>query len=365
MPFPEIGGTELQTLRIAQTAKDLGFDNRVYYPAGAAAVAELYESEGFATEAYPQIPPSYRRPRAFLRGSRALAKSFRTHKVDIVHCADILAGLFTGLAGRLSGARVISHVRNPYPEMTLRERSFLLLVERFVFISKEVRQKLAVAESRKRGPIIYGVPGAVLAAPRDRLEARRRFGLTSEGPVVGTAARMAPQKDYATLIRAAGVVKRAVPNVRFLVAADIDGTELHRKYFSDLQPLLAETGTTDVFTFAGFQSDMSWFFGAIDAFALSSHFEGMGSVMLDAIQQGKPIAATSVGGIPEAVLDGKTGLLAPPRSPEIMGEQLIRILTDPRLSQTLTAGASAHLEKTFGSDRFARQLDELYSGLLK
>ena len=364
MPFPEIGGTELQTLQIVKAARGLGFDNRIYCLAGATAVVDLFKSEGFETEIYPPILPSYRRPGAFLRASMALAKSFRTHGVVIVHCADILAGAASGLAGRLARARVISHVRNPYPGIPRRERSFLLPVERFVFISKEVQRELGVAESRKRGPIIYGVPGAVLASPRDPLEARKRFGLTSDGPVVGTGARMAPQKDYATLIRAARVVKRAIPNVQFLVAADIDGSSSNREYFRDLQPLLDETGTRDVFKFAGFQPEMSWFYGAIDAFVLSSHFEGLGSVLLEAIQQRKPIVATSIGGIPEVILDGKTGLLSPLQSPEIMGEQLIRILTDPSLSQRLTAGASTHLENTFGVDRFSRQLDQLYSDLL-
>lgn len=364
LPFPEIGGTELQTLRIAETARELGFSSTVYVPDGARSVTELFEDHGFETEDYAQVPPSYSHPLPFLRATWALAARFRAQGAAVVHCADVLAGIFTATAGRLAGARVLCHVRNPYPAIPMRERPFLWPVDRFAFVSRDVQRQLSVAARRKRGPVIYGVASAVEERPRGRQEACARFGLPVDCLVVGAAARLAPQKDYETLVRAAREVLRAAPGVRFLIAADTAGTEAQRMRFRGLQTLLDETGTRDLFVFAGFQPDMSWFYAAIDALALSSHFEGLGTVLMEAIAHRKPIVATAVGGIPEAILDGKTGLLAPPRSPEIFARQLVRVLREPELARTLTAAAWAHSESLFGRERYVRQIDELYSGLV-
>ena len=160
-------------------------------------------------------------------------------------------------------------------------------------------------------------------------------------------------------------MRQAIPDVRFLVAADTDGHPIHRATFAALQPLLDETGTREIVRFAGFQSEMSWFYAAIDAFVLSSHWEGLGTVLLEAIAYGKAVVATAVDGIPEVIIDEQTGLLAPPKSPETMAAQLIRVLRDAGLRDRMIAGATRHLRETFGPERFARQLDAVYSEVLR
>ena len=365
LPFPGIGGTEIQTLRVAEAARSLGFANVVYYPEYAERIGELFRSNGFPSEPYPQVEPSYRHPTDYLCASRKLAGRLRERRVDIVHCADIRAAHFTGLAARLAGAYLISHVRNPYPDITRREQTFLYPVQLFLYISKSVERSLNMPAFRKRGSLLYDVPGAVLEATRGRAEARAHFGLPLQHPVIGTAARLAAQKDYVTLIQAARLVKQAIPNVRFLVAADTGGHPIHRETFAALQPLLDETGTREAFHFAGFQSEMSWFYAAIDSFVLSSHWEGLGTVLLEAIAYGKPVVATAVDGIPEVIVDEQTGLLAPPKSPEKMAVQLTRVLQDAELSNRLVKQAQRHLEQTFGPERFSAQLDAIYSEVLR
>jgi glycosyltransferase involved in cell wall biosynthesis len=365
LPFPGIGGTEIQTLRVAEAARSLGFANFVYYPEGAEKTGDLFRTEGFESEAYPQAEPSYRHPAEYVRASRKLARRLREHRIDIAHCADIRAAHFAGLAARLAGAHLICHVRNPYPDIARREQTFLYPVQLFLYISKAVERSLNMPTFRKRGKLIYDVPGAVPAGTRSRVEAREYFGLPPDCPVIGTAARLAAQKDYVTLIKAAKLVKQVVPNVRFLVAADTDGHPVHRETYAALQPLLDETGTRDAFHFAGFQSEMSWFYAAIDAFVLSSHWEGLGTVLLEAIAYGKTAVATAVDGIPEVIIDEETGLLAPPKSPGKMAAQLIRVLRDRELRERMIANAQRHLRETFGPERFSAQLDAIYSEVLR
>src|SRR5579859_6658263 len=130
LPWDSIGGTELQTRQLAQAAKHLGYSSVIYVPAGSEKVRALFRDAEFEVFDYEQVQPSYSKPSRFLRASRALAASLRKNNVQVVHCAEILAAHFTGVAGRLAGAKVISHVRNHYPYFSLRDQSLLLMLER-------------------------------------------------------------------------------------------------------------------------------------------------------------------------------------------------------------------------------------------
>src|SRR5579875_2234346 len=117
LPWVNIGGTELQTLRLAQAARELGYSNFIYAPTGALKVRALFANERFEVFDYDQVQPSYTKPAAFWKNSRRIASSFRQREIQIVHCSDILAAHFAGFAGRMAGARVITHVRNHYPSI--------------------------------------------------------------------------------------------------------------------------------------------------------------------------------------------------------------------------------------------------------
>ena len=356
-----MGGTEIQTLRIAEAARDLGFSNTVYYPEGAGPVAELFETRGIETEPYRQVQPSYSHPAPYWQASTAIARSFKSRNIGLVHCSDILGAHYAGWGARMARAKLISHVRNSHTALSRRDQTFLYLVQQFVFVSRGVQQALSMPERKKKGQVLYDVPGEHGEIAMNSLEARRKFGLRERGPVVGMAARLAPQKDFPTLIRAAKIVRQAIPDVQFLIAGEIDGCEVSRKYYSELQPLLDETGTRDIFHFAGFQKEMTQFYAAIDCFALSTNWEGLATVILEAMQYNKPVVATAVDGNPEIVLDEQTGLLAPPKSPQLLALQLIRMLTDRNMAQQMVANASRHLETNFGRPRFEKQVEEMYS----
>lgn len=365
LPWVNIGGTELQTLRLAQAARQLEYSNFIYVPEGAQKIRALFAAEGFEVLEYNQVQPSYTKPAHFWKNSRRIAASFGEQKIQIVHCSDILAAHFTGLAGRLAGARVISHVRNHYPSIGRREQGFLLPVELFVFVSKNTRANFGIERGRKRSQILYDVPGVVYKPVADRAAARAAFGLPPNGFVFGMAARVSPQKDFPTLIQAARIVAEKLPDCSFLIAGDHQLEAPHRAHYESLLPLLDETGMRNRFFFAGFQSEMAPFYGAIDAFVLSSNWEGLPTVVLEAVLYGRPVITTEVGGIAEAIQDGVNGFLAPPKSPEVLARRLLEIATNPALAQRMTESAQRTLAETFGPERFLKQVDALYSGLLR
>jgi glycosyltransferase involved in cell wall biosynthesis len=157
--------------------------------------------------------------------------------------------------------------------------------------------------------------------------------------VIGVAARVAPQKDFETLIRAAAIVQRRRSDVRLLIVGDHQRELQHRAHFASLKPLLRETRTEDYFHFAGFQEEMRTFFSAIDTFALSTHAEGIPLVILEAMAHRRPIVATAVGGIPEAIVNGRSALLVAPGDPQALATALIRLAEDPREAARLADAA--------------------------
>jgi glycosyltransferase involved in cell wall biosynthesis len=365
LPWANIGGTELQTLRLAQAARELGYSNFIYVPVGASKVRALFRDEHFDVFDYDQVQPSYTKPTPFWKNSRRLASSFRDHNVQIVHCSDILAAHFAGFAGRMAAARVITHVRNHYPSIGRRDKSLLLPVELFVFVSRNTCENFGIERGRRRSRILYDVPGVVYKPIEDRAAARASFSLPADAHVFGMAARVSPQKDFPTLINAARLVAEQLPAACFLIAGDHQLEAPHRAHYESLLPLLDQTGMRKRFFFAGFQPEMSPFYAAIDTFVLSSNWEGLPTVVLEAIMYSRPVVSTDVGGIAEAIQDGVNGFLVPPKSPELLAQRLIQIATDPSLANRMIENAQRTLTNTFGQERFLEQVDALYSTLLR
>ena len=121
----------------------------------------MLHSHGLVTCCYRQVEPSYHRPWAYLKAARRLANDLRRHHVRIVHCADILAAHYTALAGFLAGAYVVCHVRCEHSSISARDRTFLMPVKKFVFVSQDTWNKFGMKVERSRGRILYdGFSGA-------------------------------------------------------------------------------------------------------------------------------------------------------------------------------------------------------------
>lgn len=359
LPFASIGGTELATLRLAEALAQSGFESILFCPEGADQLQRLYQDHCFNTSTYEQVQPSYSHPLPYLRAAKHLAHQMRRHNVAIAHCSDVLAAHFTATAGRLAGAYVLSHVRCQHSDISRRDQTFLYPVQRFVFVSKNTWKTFGIEVPSSRGEVLYdGVPLESLRVSRE--EARAGYGLPQNVPVFGMASRIHPGKDFETLIRAAKVVADSGLDCRFLIAGDNKGNTVHREHCAKLKALLEETGTSSRFVFAGFQTDMERFFAAIDHFVLSTHAEGLPLVLLEAMSHGKPVIATDVGGIPEIVSHGQSGLLVEERSVEQLAKALSTLLINEALARTLSAGGRKNVLENFSEQKFHDKAINLY-----
>jgi L-malate glycosyltransferase len=290
----------------------------------------------------------------------------------IIHAHSAHACGTAALAG-LAGAPVVMHRRVDFPVTGTSARVKYGLAGKVVAVSRAIASILRAAglpESR-----LAVVPDAVPAddeeaawsgapalrppTPEQRKASRealrQEFGFTPDMPLVGNMAALVPHKDHDTLLAAAVIVLLKRPDARFLVCGS--GPEEER-----LRDAALAMGLARKLVFAGQREDGAELMRGFDVYCQSSWGEGMGSVLIEALACGVPIAATTAGGIPEVVEDGVSGLLVPPRDPEALAAALLRLLEDEPLRRRLAAAGRERLPR-FGLKAAAAAMEEVYAAV--
>jgi L-malate glycosyltransferase len=177
-------------------------------------------------------------------------------------------------------------------------------------------------------------------------------GVAPNRPLVVQVAQLVGHKDPVNFVRAIAYANRVSPNLQALLVGD---GPLRAEVTDEIQRLRL----ADVIRLTGYRDDADSLLAAASVACLSSREEGMGSVLLDAMAFGRPIAATRAGGIPEIVVDGESGLLAERENPEALGEAVARLATDRALANRLAAGGRSRVEE-FSVERMTDRTIEVY-----
>ena len=175
--------------------------------------------------------------------------------------------------------------------------------------------------------------------------------------LVGNIAALGPDKDHATLLRAARLVADRRADVAFVVIGDGELRE-------DLLQLRSELKLDSTVHFTGFVPQAQELLPAFDVFAMSSCMEGLGSIVLDAGLAGVPVAATAGGGLPEIVVHEQTGLLVPVGDAEKLAAAILRLLDDSALAIKLVAAAQNKIRTEFSLARMAQSYAEIYREII-
>lgn len=191
----------------------------------------------------------------------------------------------------------------------------------------------------------------VAAAPPT--STREAFWLPHNAPVVGAVGALVDHKGHRTLVRAAAQVVRDVPDVRFVILGE---GELRPELTREVRELSLERHVL----LPGFRPDVLSLLKTFDLFVMPSITEGLGTSLLDAMACERPIVASRVGGIPEVVVDGETGLLAEPRDVDALAEAIVRLLEDRALAARLAAAGRARVQQHFTVDRMVEETLDVY-----
>ncbi|MGQ9512036.1 MAG: glycosyltransferase family 4 protein [Thermodesulfitimonas sp.] len=300
-----------------------------------------------------------------LRAAVQLSSLLRQRRIAILHAHGAKAGLVGRLAGVLAGTPVrILTVHNSifYAEWPGYKKRLFALAEgllargtnRIITVSQALRREY-IAQERLRPEqvvtIYNGVDPEEFRISESRAVLRTRLGLPVDTPVVGTVARLAPQKGVRYLIEAAGLLPPGRQPFFVIVGDGPLRGELER---------LAAASAGGRFFFTGMREDLPALLNAFDLFVLPSVSEGFGLAALEAMAAALPVVATTVGGIPEVVVDGETGILVPPRDAAALAAAIGRLLGDPELAAKMGQAGRERVRKLFTVERMARAVMALY-----
>lgn len=296
----------------------------------------------------------------------SLIRHIRRGRYNLVHTHLLKADVWGALAARLAGVPVISSKHNA--EKILQNQAvgalhglISLLNHRIIALSSGVAEYMTQT-GRITGPRMVVIHYGLDPEPPAESEAsgvRRELAISSDTPLALCLARLDPQKDHATLLRAWSRVVAAHPEARLLLAG---GTQLGGEAYVDrLHALVHSLDLDDRVYFLGVRRDVPDLLAAADLLVMSSRWEGLGLVFLEAMNAARPIVATAVGGVPEVVRDGDTGLLVEPDDPEALSAAILRLIDDPALAHRLGQNGRVRLERDFTATAMVRNTLGLYA----
>lgn len=298
---------------------------------------------------------------------RHLVRLLRSRSVDVVHTHSAKAGALGRIAARRAGARVVVHTLHGFPFHEFQGRvphAAYVGIERGLSRLTDVHLAVGTGvavEALRRGLArpdrLYTIgpavePPSVALTPDSRARARRILGLGEDELVVGTVGRLDPQKAPEVMLRAL----RSMRQPAVLVWAG-DG-ELRAATRRQVDRL----GLTGRVHLLGNRDDVPEILPAFDVFAMSSRYEGLPCVIVEAQQCGIPVVATAVNAVPDVVVPGETGLLVPPERPRLLAEALDHALTHPDVAKGWALAAREHLGSRYDLETLGRTLDAVYRG---
>ena len=287
-----------------------------------------------------------------------IRRLLRVSGARVLHAHNQAPAFYGGLAARLSGLPLVQTRHGASFNLDRSRRWVNALAAHLSRITVCVgADSLAVARRHDRLPesrlrLIYnGVDTEIHAPdPAARAATRAALGLDDAERVVISVGRLSPEKDYATLLRALA----ALPAFwRLLLVGD--GVEMER-----LTTLRDKLGLGQRALLLGRRRDIPALLNAADVFALSSLSEGISLALLEAMAVGLPAVATEVGGNPEVVLPGATGLLPPPGLPHELALALLEVLDDPLRAATWGRAGRQRVLERFSLEGMARAYADLY-----
>jgi L-malate glycosyltransferase len=302
------------------------------------------------------VPPRGRRLAVFLTIRRLL----RSHRVDVVHANEphALTSAWLARAHRFVPLVVSRRVELPLSPDSLslaRYRAAGRVVAVSDFVEKSMVGSGLPADRME--VIFVGVEIPAVVSPAERDLARKRFMVPQESVCLGNVAAFVPEKGHALLLHAFAQLRAQFSQCVLLLAGE--GREK-----AGLQALVRQLRLEDVVKFPGFVSDVESVYAATDLFVFPSHQEPLACAMLSAMAYGLPVVAFDRGGNPEAIEDGKNGLLVKELDSAPLAAAIARLVAYPNEATRLGHAARETVIARFSEDRMTEATLRLYEQLM-
>jgi len=299
-----------------------------------------------------------------------LANDVRRAGTGIVHAYSFYGNVFAIPPAWLAAAPVvIASIRDCGVYLTPSQRIVQRHVCRLadcVLVNAEAVRSWLISQRYDPAKVIVirnGVDLERFSQAPDAGRIRRELRIPVSAPLVAVASRLHRLKGIEQFLEAAAVVGRRFPDVWFLVIGETSPGD--RSYLDTLTALAGRLGLRDRVVFAGLRNDVPELLACAAVSVMPSLNEALSNVLLESMAAGVPVVATRVGGTPEAVQDGITGLLVPPGDVGALARSIDRLLSDREFSERLGRAGRQHVRRHFSLDAMVRATERLYHTLLE
>jgi glycosyltransferase involved in cell wall biosynthesis len=296
---------------------------------------------------------------------RRLGAAFRKVRSDVVHTHQVGSLIYAGPAAMATGCPVVHTEHGKHyggePRKIILGRLAGLFASRFLSVSDDIAsevEKCHLVPRRKIGVVSNGIDTARFGPRTDREVTRSDLGIPPDSFVIGTVGRLNEVKRQDRLVRAFARISPGNPAAHLLLVGDGPLKE-------DLRRLAVELHVEPRVHFAGYQTEPERFLGVMDVFALTSRSEGMPLAILESWAGGVPVVASRVGGVPEMIEDGVTGLLFEPDDEDTLVSAISRLIVDSQFGSEIAAAGLLKVREKYDVRTMAANYERHYREVLK
>lgn len=372
-----IGGAERYLVETATRLNTDRFIPQIYCLFGDGPLKSQAERQGVPVQSFHIKKAEYAldylpfwRVRAFF----ALYRYLWRERPDIVHCYMYKPSIYGGIAAKLAGVPFLitqrtslGYFKEGHPWYQRVQNLINRFTDRVITDSEAVKKNVVQQEQINPDHIVvihsgvdirqFHYQGNQAEAISRRAAFKLQLGIPEKSLVIGMVANIRRLKGYAEFILAASEIQREYPDARFLCIGKDLGFQ------AELQTQIHQLGLDRSVIFTGEVQNVARVLDIFDILVVASHTEGSSIAAREGMAAGKAVVATSVGGIPEAVVHEQTGLLVPPQNSDALAQAILCLLHDPVYANRLGQNGRARIETLFSIESTVANIERLYESL--
>jgi glycosyltransferase involved in cell wall biosynthesis len=303
---------------------------------------------------------------------KQLSNHFKQYQIDILHThkyKDNILGAISSIWGGIRyRVRTVHGFQEPFSGVKAVKMKIYRLadhcvirwwVDRILAVSFDLREELGKHFSPEKITCIHNaVDVEQVQVTKPPYELREELKLNDEDFLIGAVGRLTPIKGFEVFLKAARIIKHQRPNVKFIITGD-------GPLAGSLQAIACEYGLGEDVLFLGHRNEIQGILALMDLFVLPSLSEGIPMALLEALALARPVVATRVGGIPEVIEHGISGLLVPPGSEEDLAQSCIALMNNYHHAKKLGAAGRKRVEEEVSAKFMAQKVSEVYRTLVQ
>ena len=291
-------------------------------------------------------------------------KELKKQKPQVVHCHNLQAHFYGSICAKLLGNMKVVLTKHgqhiPKTGLAAKINRITLKSSKTIGVSADITKLMNGWIYDGRYTAEYIANGAPLRSKKilnDEKITKHSLGLQDDYVCLGIVARLSKPKDHAILVKSIKALSRNYPNIHLLIIGD-------GPLKGDIEALIENLDASAQITLLGERQDIPDILNILDIFVLTSSSEGIPMTILEAMAAKLPVVATNVGGIPQIVIDGKTGFLVTNKQQKELSDALERLIVDPNLRAKFGRNGRTLLEKNYSIKQTMEKYEVIYTHLI-